>query len=89
MAELKKIEVTRKKKAPSRKRTRKRKTPIRDFMLKWVMYLMVWIAVGYNLIGAFTTFSGTDFFYIPLISFLVVLGIGTLLAMLIGAELDD
>ena len=89
MAELKKIEDTPKKKTSPRKRTRKRKTPVRDFMYKLVMYPIVWIAVGYNLIGAFTTFSGTDFLYVPLVSFLVVLGIGTLLAMLIGAEPDD
>ena len=89
MAELKKIEDTPKKKASSRKRTRKRKTPVRDFMWKLVMYPLLLIAVGYNLIGAFTTFSGTDFLYVPLVSFLVVVGIGSLLAMLTGTELDD
>jgi|SaaInlStandDraft_1057018.scaffolds.fasta_scaffold216017_2 hypothetical protein len=89
MAELKKIEDTPKKKTSPRKRTRKRKTPVRDFMWKLVMYPLLLIAVGYNLIGAFTTFSGTDFLYVPLVSFLVVVGIGSLLAMLTGTELDD
>ena len=89
MAELKKIEDTPKKKAPSRKRTRKRKTPVRDFMWKLVMYPLLLIAIGYNLIGAFTTFSGTDFLFVPLVSFLVVVGIGGLLNLLLGAELDD
>jgi hypothetical protein len=89
MAELKKIEDTPKKKASSRKRTRKRKTPVRDFMWKLVMYPLLLIAVGYNLIGAFTTFSGTDFLYVPLVSFLVVVGIGGVLNMLLGAELDN
>lgn len=89
MAELKKIEDTPKKKASSRKRTRKRRTPVRDFIWKLVMYPLLLIALGYNLIGAFTTFSGTDFLYVPLVSFLVVVGIGSLLAMLTGTELDD
>ena len=89
MAELKKIEDTPKKKASSRKRTPKRKTPVRDFMWKLVMYPLLLIAVGYNLIGAFTTFSGTDFLYVPLVSFLVVVGIGGVLNMLLGAELDN
>lgn len=89
MAELKKIEDTPKKKTSPRKRMRKRKTPLRDFMWKLVMYPLLLIALGYNLIGAFTTFSGTDFLYVPLVSFLVVVGIGSLLAMLTGAELDD
>ena len=89
MAELKKIEDTPKKKTSPKKRTRRRKTPVRDFIWKLVMYPLLLIAVGYNLIGAFTTFSGTDFLYVPLVSFLVVLGIGSLLNMLIGAELDD
>ena len=89
MAELKKIEDAPKKKTSPKKRTRRRKTPVRDFIWKLVMYPLLLIAVGYNLIGAFTTFSGTDFLYVPLVSFLVVLGIGSLLNMLIGAELDD
>ena len=89
MAELKKIEDTPKKKTSPRKRTRKRKTPIRDFMWKLVMYPLLLIAIGYNLIGAFTTFSGTDFLFVPLVSFLVVIGIGGLLNLLLGAELDD
>ena len=85
MAELKKIEETPKKKTSPRKK----KTPVRDFMWKLVMFPLVLIAVGYNIVGAFTTFSGTDFLYVPLISFLVVMGVGTLLSLLIGAELDD
>ena len=53
------------------------------------MYPLLLIAIGYNLIGAFTTFSGTDFLFVPLVSFLVVIGIGGLLNLLLGAELDD
>lgn len=89
MTELKKIEDAPKKKTSPRKRTRKRKTPVRDFMWKLVIYPLLLIVLGYNLIGAFTAFSGTDFLYVPLVSFLVVVGIGSLLAMLTGAELED